>query len=240
MVQTALLGLSLLTAGMAQKPAPPKPEDWAALAKLPDFSGVWEVTRGRGGFGGPEAQLQLTPKYDAMLKAYRAHPPQDSPASNCVPPGMPGVMGQPYPIEFLLTPGKVTIVVEAYMQVRHIYTDGRKLPEDPDLTYNGSSVGNWDKDTLVVESVGFTPDTTLAAGTHHSDKMKITERMRLASPDLLEITTTVEDPEALAKPWTRTTSFARHRDWTTAEYVCQQNNRNSVDDTGKAGINLSR
>jgi hypothetical protein len=54
----------------------------------------------------------------------------------------------------------------------------------------------------------------------------------------LEITTTIDDPEALAKPWTKTVSYARHADWTLAEYICQQNNRNFVDASGKAGINL--
>jgi hypothetical protein len=154
---------------------------------------------------------------------------------------MPGIMTQPYPIELLFTPGKVTILIEAYMQIRHIYTDGRPLPDDPDLTFNGTSIGHWEGDTLVVESVGFTPDTPLGAGgMQHSDKMRITERIRLANPDLIEIATTVADPEALQQPYTRTSNFARHRDWTMAEYVCQQNNRNFVTEDGKAGINLSR
>ena len=232
--------MAFCSVALAQTPAAPKASDWAAMAKLPDFGGVWEITRGAGGFGGQAAQPQLTPKYDALLKAYRAKPPQDSVGANCVPPGLPGIMTQPYPVEFLLTPGKVTIVIEAYMQVRHIYTDGRKLPEDPDPTYNGNSVGRWENGTLIVESIGFSPKTTLGAGIQHSDKMKVIERMRLSAPDTLEITTTVEDDEALVKPWTRTTLYARHRDWTTAEYICQDNNRNSVDDSGKAGINLGR
>ncbi len=211
---------------------------WSALANLPNFVGVWEVAFNRG--GGRPAPISLTPKYDAMLKAYQANPPQDTPAANCVPPGMPGVMGQPYPIEFLFTPGKVTILIEAYMQIRHIYTDGRKHPEDPDLTYNGNSIGHWEGDTLVVDSVGFSTDTPLAPGMQHSAKMHIVERMHLKDANTLEIITTVDDPEALAAPFTRTATFARHSDWTMAEYICQQNNRNSVDEKGKAGINLNR
>ncbi len=211
---------------------------WASIAKLPDFVGVWEVTRGPRGFARPEP-MSLTPKYAAILKAYQQHPAEDTPASNCVPPGMPGIMGQPYPIEFLFTPGQVTIVIEAYTQVRHIYTDGRKHPDDPDLTFNGHSIGHWDGDTLVVDSTGFTTDTPLAGeGTRHSDKLHIVERMRLTDPNTLEIATTIDDPEALAKPWNNVTRFARHRDWSIAEYVCQQNNRNSVDASGKARIDL--
>ena len=214
---------------------------WASIAKLPDFSGVWEMTFGRGAFPGRQ-QISLTPKFDAMLKAYQAAAPEDTPASNCVPPGMPGIMGQPYPIEILYTPGQVTIVIEAYMQVRHIHTDGRKHPDDPDLTFNGHSIGHWEGDTLVVDSVGFTTDTPLEAmiGARHSDKMHIVERFHLADPNMLTITTTVDDSDALASPFARTVSYARHRDWTIAEYICQQNNRNFVDEKGKAGINLKR
>jgi hypothetical protein len=213
---------------------------WGALANLPDFSGVWEVTRGRNGYGAPVEPPQLTPKYAQLNAAYRANPPQDSAAANCVPPGMPGVMTQPYPVEFLLTPGKVTVVAEAYMQVRHIYTDGRPHPEDPDPTYNGHSIGKWEKGTLVVDTVGFVDSTMLNAGMKHSAKMHIVERMRLADANTLEIVTTIDDAEALSKPWSRTTVYARHRDWTTSEYICQENNRNFVDQTGKAGIDLSR
>lgn len=216
---------------------------WASIAQLPDMDGVWEMTfggRGVAGFGAGQ-QFSLTPAYAALQKEFQAHPPHDSPMANCVPPGMPGIMSQPYPIEILFTPGMVTVIAEAFMQVRHIYTDGRAHPDDPDLTYNGNSIGHWEGDTLVVDSVGFTKDTALGMnmGVRHSEKMHIVERFHLKDPKTLEIATTIDDPEALAKPWTRTISYARHPDWTLAEYICQQNNRNSVDASGKAGINLN-
>jgi hypothetical protein len=214
---------------------------WASIAQLPDLNGVWEMSFGGRG-GAAQQQLVLTPKYAAMLKEFQANPPHDSPQANCVPPGMPGIMSQPYPIEILYTPGMVTVIAEAYMQVRHIYTDGRAHPDDPDLTYNGNSIGHWDGDTLVVDSVGFTTDTPLGMnmGTRHSDKMHMVERFHLKDPKTLEISTTIDDPEALAKPFTRTIAYARHSDWTLAEYICQQNNRNFVDASGKAGINLKQ
>ena len=236
---SALASILLCAAASAQQPKPPSPT-WSSIAELPNLTGVWEVARGDASGGRPQP-VSLTPKYAEMLKAYQAKPPQDSPAANCVPPGMPGIMGQPYPIEFLLTPGKVTILIEAHMQIRHIYTDGRQHPDDPDLTYNGHSIGRWEGGTLVVDSVGFTPETPLAGGgTRHSPKMHILERIRLRNPDLLEIVTTIDDPEALTQPFTRTATFARHADWTMAEYICQQNNRNFVGEDGKAGINLKR
>jgi len=202
------------------------------------MNGVWEMTFGRGALGAPQ-QFSFTPKYAAILKAFQ-EAPKDSPMANCVPPGMPGIMGQPYPIEILFTPGMVTVIAEAFMQVRHIYTDGRGHPEDPDLTFNGHSIGHWDGDTLVADSVGFSTDTSLGVnmGTRHSDKMHIVERFHLKDPKTLEIVTTIDDPEALAKPFVKTATYARHPDWTLAEYICQQNNRNFVDADGKPGINL--
>jgi hypothetical protein len=214
---------------------------WAALDELPDWAGLWEVTFAPGV---TNEQPVLTPEYQARFDEYRAAQQsgeiQDTPAANCVPNGMPGIMTQPYPIEILFSPGKATILIEAYSQWRQIFTDGRRHPEDPDPTFNGHSIGHWEGDTLVADTVGFTTDTAMGGsfGIRHSEKMRIVERMRLVGPDTLEIVTKIEDPEALAKPWTTTRVYGRHRDWTLAEYVCQENNRNYTTDEGKAGINL--
>ena len=247
-------------AASAQKaPAPPTAADWSALAKLPDLTGVWEAALGGGGGargaaavpaagargaapaaarGGTAAGPQLTPEYAAKRDALRGQAREDNETANCLPPGMPGIMNQPYPMEFLLTPGKVTIVIEAYTQVRHIYTDGRKLPEDPDEKFFGTSIGHWEGDTLVVETVGFSPLTQLAAGIPHSDSMKIVERFRLTDPDTMSIETTITDPKALTAPFTSSRTLKRHRNWTIAEYICEENNHNFVDASGKAGIKL--
>ncbi len=152
---------------------------------------------------------------------------------------MPGIMGQPYPMEFLLTPGQVTIVIEAYNQIRHIYTDGRPLPADPDPTFYGTSVGHWEGDTLVAETVGFA-QVPRGITFPYSDKMKIVERFRLTAPDTMSIETSIVDPEALTAPYAMPArTLTRHRNWTIAEYICEENNRNFVDDKGKAGINLA-
>jgi hypothetical protein len=195
------------------------------------------TARGRGrGFAGPS----LTPEYAARKVAFDAHPPEDSESANCLPPGMPGIMAQPYPMEFLLTPGQVTIVIEAYTQVRHIYTDGRLLPDDPDLTFHGTSVGRWEGDTLIVDTVGFSPLTLIERGVPHGDNMRIHERLRLSDPETMTIETTIVDPTVLATPYISNRILKRHRNWTIAEYVCEENNRNSVDANGKAGLDLTR
>ena len=241
----------------------PTAADWSALAKLPDFSGVWERGGGGGGRGAAAAPAggrgnapargvapgagargrggpSFTPKYEAMRAAAASAPaPEDSQTANCLPPGMPGIMGQPYPMEFLLTPGKVTIVIEAYTQVRHIYTDGRSLPEEPDPKFFGTSIGRWEGDTLVAETVGFNDFVQHARGVPHGDKMRIVERFRLTDPDTMSIETTISDPDALTMPYTTTASLRRHRNWTISEYICEENNRNSVDPSGKAGIDVT-
>jgi hypothetical protein len=243
LVLLLVTGMTIAVAAQEWKSKPPAPADWTGLAKLPDLTGVWEApTVGRGGRGpaaAPPAEPQLTPSYAAKKRELDARNFDDTEAANCLPTGMPAIMGHPYPYEFLFTPGKVTIVTEAYMQVRHIYTDGRPLPADPDPTFNGTSIGRWDGDTLVVETIGFSPLTTMARNTPHSDKMRILERFRLAGPDTMSVETTVIDPEALAKPWTTTRTLARHRDWTIREYICEENNRNFLDAQGKAGVKLT-
>jgi hypothetical protein len=255
----AAAGTMQVVAWAQKAPAPPTAADWSALAKLPDLTGVWEAALGGGGAargagaapaagrggaapaaarGATPAGPQLTPEYAAKRDALRAQAREDNETANCLPPGMPGIMNQPYPMEFLLTPGKLTIVIEAYTQVRHIYTDGRKLPEDPDEKFFGTSIGHWEGDTLVVETVGFSPLTQLAAGIPHSDSMKILERFRLTDPDTMSIETTITDPKALTAPFTSNRTLKRHRNWTIAEYICEENNHNFVDDSGKAGIKL--
>ena len=220
----------------------PTAADWTALSKLPDFTGVWEQTFGGGGRGRGAAPAgpQLTPAYAEKRRAIVARGAEDKESANCLPPGMPGIMGQPYPMEFLLTPGQVTIVIEAYSQVRHIFTDGRPLPEDPEARFFGTSIGRWENGTLVAETIGFSPLTEMAPNTPHGDKMKIVERFALTAPDTMSIETTITDPDALTAPFVSTRTLRRHRAWTIAEYTCEENNRNSVDAGGKAGINIKK
>jgi hypothetical protein len=254
-LQTILITSSafgaLASIGAAQnfKRPVPRAADWAAVAKLPDFTGVWEIPMGgpaarvtNPAIGVPalgRATLSLTPEYAAKKKELQGSAAEDNDSANCLPPGMPGIMAQPYPMEFLLTPGQVTIVIEAYSMVRHIYTDGRPLPDDPDPNFFGTSVGHWDQDTLVVETVGFSTMTQIEPHTPHSDKMRISERFHLIDPDTMSIETTLTDPEALTAPYTTNRILKRHRSWTIAEYICEENNRNYVDKNGKAGVNLT-
>jgi len=239
-----ILGLTGSAQGVTRKA--PTASDWASLAKLPDFNGVWESAPGGGGGGraaagraGRGGGPSLTPDYAAKAQARSANPAEDAQAANCLPPGLPAIMNQPYPMEFLLTPGKVTIVIEAYTQVRHIYTDGRPLPADPNPLFYGTSVGRWEDDTLVAETVGLA-EVPRGLTFPYSEKLKVVERFKLTGPDTMSIETTLIDPEAFTAPYSMgTRNLARHRTWTIAEYICEENNRNFVDDKGNAGTKLS-
>jgi hypothetical protein len=230
-------------AGCAKPPAAAAPAhpQWNALGDLPDWTGVWEIdwrnTRGSP----PRPAMKLTPEYQQRLDAWRKAQAKgenlQSEGANCVPPGLPGIMSQPYPIELLYQPDKVVMLTEAYMQFRHIFTDGRKHPEDPDLTFMGHSIGHWEEDTLVVDSVGFTDTTLLAPGVPHSDQLRIVERIRKASPEWLEIETTLIDPVVLAEPYTSTISY-RHLDDEIREYICLENNRDGADEKGRPSMKL--
>jgi len=228
---------------------PPAPESpYAALAKLPDWSGVWEPSFMRPPPGqGPPAPPKLTPAYAAQYERFqqknRSTPGINfvSSVASCVPPGVPQSMQEPYPIEFLFTPGRVTILIETYSLIRRIYTDGSPPPAEPDPSYQGTSVGHWEGDTLVVETSAILPETSVLNGVNgHSDKLHLTERIHLVDPDTLEITTTRADAAVFIEPYTTTSHYRRHRDWKIMEYVCQQNNHDALDEHGNAAFSLKK
>jgi hypothetical protein len=231
-------------------PAParsgPQGESWASIAKLPDWGGVWELDWRSfdGSSATGEKPPRLTPEYAKrhaeFLAAQKRGERIQASTANCVPPGMPAIMAQPFPVEFLFTPGKVTLAIEAYGQTRRIFTDGRAHPADPDPTFQGHSIGRWEGDTLVVDTVAILTGSQIAPGVDHSEALRIEERIRLVSDDTLQIRMTLHDPQALLEPLVLVRNYKRHRDWDIKEYVCQQNNRDGADEQGRGILDLSR
>ena len=106
-------------------------------------------------------------------------------------------------IEIIQTPGKVILLFNYHHEVRYIYTDGREHPKNLELTWNGHSVGRWDGDTLVVDTIGLRDESWLDSGGHeHSTQLHIVERFRRVDEETLEIERTLTDPIALAEPFT--------------------------------------
>jgi hypothetical protein len=171
-----------------------------------DLSGIWA-------FGGlrtlSNAPPPMTPaaqaKFNANKPSYgpRAIPPAlgNDPAGRCDPLGLVRLMLFPRPLEILQVPGRVLQFFEWNHMWRTIWTDGRKLPEDPDPRWFGYSVGRWEADTFIVNSLGFDDRTWLDQfGNPYSDEMRLEERWRRVG-DTLELTMTLTDPKTYTKPW---------------------------------------
>ena len=125
------------------------------------------------------------------------------PSYNCFPPGTPRVFTIPRPFEIRQFPDQVLLLFETDHSVRRIYMDGRGHPEGYPITWMGHSIGKWDGDTLVVDTVAINDKTWLdALGHPHSDALHVVERFRRVNHDTLEIDFLFDDPKAYTKPWT--------------------------------------
>ena len=236
-----LAGLLALAAPAYAEVPPASAEhvSYAARDKLPDWRGIWTPMAGGPRSGAGEAPVfkgKYLAIYENTQRRIRAgEDVKPELTSNCTPPGMPGIMqlGQ-YPYEFLFTPGRVTINQEAWMQTRTIWTDGRRHQPDADPTYMGDSIGHWEGDALVADTVAIKDTVPLGPGMTHSDKIHITERIHLkpGDPDTLINEITVEDPDALAEPWHTTATYHRDRYGQLLEFECAENDRNPVDEKG--------
>jgi len=164
------------------------------------------------------------------------------PATNythCVPDGMPAMMMAMFPMEVLDTGDQVTIIQEAYNQVRRIHIgEEPPPPEDAEPRFSGHSGGRWEGDTLVVETTGV-KDYVRFRNTPHSANMRITERISLL-PDrnYMQNQVTVEDPEYLTEPWTWTFMYKRWPDYEIQEYVCEDNLWGVDSESGAATLTI--
>jgi hypothetical protein len=223
----------------------------AMAAALPDWSGVWAPIEGNlfDPASGSDANLdgahdkvpytaEYAAKYRYQLDETAAGRPRD-PTAACLPPGMPRLMVVPYPFEAEIGRDRVVFLHEYQSQVRRVFTDRREHLPELDSSFNGDSIGHWEGDTLVIETVGLRADTVLdRTAAPHSAELKVEERIRKVKPDVLEDRLTLTDPKALTRPWTVVRTYKRRPDWRIFEYACQENNRNPVDATGGNGFVL--
>ena len=155
-------------------------------------------------------------KYDAAKPglngtgAGRAQPLGNDPIMICDPVGYPRVLvaSGEYGLQIIQAPKEMLMLFDWFYGRRDIYTDGRKLPDDPDPRFYGNSVGHWEGNTFVVDSNGFDERTWLdSAGHPHSDEMKLVERYRRVDHDTIELTMTLTDPKAYTRPWVSEKKF---------------------------------
>jgi hypothetical protein len=205
----------------------------SAFAAPPDLSGVWlpdvkdqkrQETQNIPPWK-PEIQLQ----FQHMVDEEKAGRPFLV-LSHCLPHGMPSWMLITHnAFELLVTQGRITMLGEVDgNRMRRIYLDGRPHPEDPDLTLHGHSVGHWEGDTLVVDTVAVAPQayiaTSEAAGIPNNGDMHIVERIHLIKPDVMADDMQITAPKVLITTWKTTRLFRRYpeRHYEIIEGECQQ------------------
>jgi hypothetical protein len=206
----------------------PKP----ALPSIPDLSGIWDnthqdVNRGGaaagppGGFMGPGGiptfgftteEPSMLPAAAEQYKAARtgvARGPLDrgrddlDPTHYCYPYGPTRMYTTPRPWEIRQLPDVVLLIFEGDHWVRRVYLDGRNHPDGYPLTWMGHSIGKYEGDSLVIDTVGMREGTWLDHMGHpHSDALHLTERLRRLDHDTLQVDLTFDDPKTYTKPWT--------------------------------------
>jgi hypothetical protein len=190
-----------------------------AFARLPDWSGLWEQFNS-GATGAPDepkefkaSMVPVHPPYNVIWEAKAqaaAKARASQPDKICGNIGFPGLMiGSALMFEVVITP-ELTIMHFDFSETRHIYTDGKPLPPADELfgTTWGSSVGHWEGQTLVVDTVASSSPVT-AFGDPVSAKATYHERIRMMDKNTLEDRLTVTDPIALTGPWQLTRQYHR-------------------------------
>jgi hypothetical protein len=231
---TMLLGVGALlmtTLGQAASQAP------QTAQAIPDITGSWEAARDASGGAPsqpaikPEFQKQYQARVQAIREAQSRGAPLADRATACLPEGMPAMMGATFPIEFLQSKGQITIIEEAFTQVRRIHLDKpQKAVDDVEPGFYGHSVGRWEGGVLIVDTIGVR-ENVLFRNVPHSKDMRIRERISLGANGLLRNEITIEDPAVLERPWTVTFAYRRMPNYTLLENICEDN-REFADENG--------
>jgi len=183
----------------------------------PDFSGVYAGSRGADGAPGPVLK--------AGAEKFRiVRGPEDTGAtSNCMPLIPPQSWGVPYQFQILQGSNYVAIFHEYPGTFRIIPTDGAPHAVDPDPSWLGDSVGHWEGDTLVVDTIGFNEKTELQ-GYRHTESLHMVEKFRRPDLNTIQYEVSIEDPNVFDKPWVLTRTFTLRPDLKRIdEFICENN-----------------
>ncbi len=214
----------------AAKPAPVKEDPWTkkTLWGDPDLGGVWQQRLGVVGLDLADfVEIPYTPESKARYEFNNTSKGQvNDPESACLPAGVPRTTGLPYPFRFMQSQNLIAMLVEGNVHSYRLILMNQEHPKDPNPTWMGHSVGKWDGDTLVIDTIAMNDKTWLDPGGHiHSDKMHIVERFTRLTENQLKYEFTIDDPIAYTKPWGWSYVLAGHHDWELIEYVCNENNK---------------
>ncbi len=192
----------------------------------PDLSGV---------YNGPPRATDVPPELKPGAEKFKVvRGPTDAGLyADCMPTGVPQSYFVPYQWQIVQGRDKVVILHEYLHLFRVIPTDGSPHPADPDPTWMGDSIGHWEGDKLVVDTIAFNDKTELPGGYRHTEALHVVERFHRVDFDHLQWDATIEDPNVFAKPWTLSRTFPLRGDLEKVdEYVCE-NNRDYKDLFGK-------
>ncbi len=188
----------------------------------PDLMGTWTPPLdGRHRRFSPEdapmqpwALERFRANREGIRGQYLQGQPYEDPFMYCMPSGTPRAYTAPLPFDIVQAPGRVYMIFQTNPLVRYIYTDGRGHPEGFPVTFMGHSIGRWDGDTLVVDTISIDETSWLdTVGTPHSDVLRIEERIRRAARDRLEIDFLFEDSKAYTRPWRGKKVYLLDTDW---------------------------
>jgi hypothetical protein len=192
----------------------------------PDLSGMWSgasLNANRAKLEAPPYKPEFIAKVRELAKDNSADP-----GVNCFLLGTPRVTSYPFPFKIVQSPKETIILYEAMRTFRDIPTDGRNHSLDPDNTFMGESIGHWEGDTLVVDTVGFNDKTWLIGrGTFHSEDLHVVERYSATADGRIRYEAVAEDPKVFTRPWKAfdgMLNVAAGPD-TISEYECIEGNR---------------
>ena len=226
------------------RPTPHWPDGTVNLGPLPGEKGVWEGNAGSTlatnahGIDNPRMNLPTNLKVSEVpflpwaraLYAYRqGTTTKDDPHTRCLPSGGPRLFHTPYGFEFVQVPEEKRIYmieVGGPHTWRVIYMDGRPHPKNPDPTFFGHSVGHWEGDTLVVDTLGFNERFWLTReGIPHTKFLHLIEHFTRTDYNTLKYEATIDDRGAYTRPWSGGWLIRWQPDQEMYEYLCQDNNR---------------
>jgi hypothetical protein len=159
---------------------------------------------------------------------------KETPLTHCLPIGIPADDLLPGPFKIIQAPGLTLIRNEYENTFRQIYTDGRKAPADPEPLWLGYSVGRWERDTLIVDTVGFNDRSWLDGMGHpHSESLHLTERFHRRDFGHLDVEVTIDDPKVYTKAFSVKFTELLQPDSDVTEYFCAEYERDNSHIGGK-------
>ena len=179
-------------------------------------------------------EIPLRPEYAKVYQERIDNNGKDHPGVRCLPSGIPEKLSIPDGLKVVQTPDLLVFLYESRTIYRQVFLDGRPLPKDAQPTWMGYSVGHWEGDTLVVETIGQNGKTWLdMRGLPGTESLRVIERYSRPSIGRTDIEVTIDDPKAYTKPWSVKFSWRLIPDTDLIESICEENNKDPQHMVGK-------